>query len=410
MGIFRKEAMQLETPPNSLLKVTLPIPLGSIKESYHVAFYHAARGGYQDRISKCILDFNDGQEPQVSRWIRLASPMITRQVPFDCVVTALRSKETVAEPASPLRRLGEAIAKEKGVPFAPERLRKGRVTAELRSLVGKAARQKELSGVFSFDGNGLPPKARILVVDDVMVTGATAEAIEGAIHTALPEAEVFCFVLGRAHGLAPNSHLNPEYFTSERDDKLPILEPPRQNTKAREHNPVSLRHRIVKNLTDRFPRALRRADTKEKSRFWIYVSILAVVFLLVGSLIPLGWGKKSSSSSAELPEMRPVVDGLAKSAEPKYAPPVTKAAPVQEAPKMRYPLGTVVVPGVGLRTKPTVGAPAVPKVALRNGEQVSVLKRHSPGNGPPWVQVQTKSGKAGWVFASLIKESKAKPR
>jgi uncharacterized protein YgiM (DUF1202 family) len=50
----------------------------------------------------------------------------------------------------------------------------------------------------------------------------------------------------------------------------------------------------------------------------------------------------------------------------------------------------------------------VGKATLRNGEQVSLVKKVRPDFGPSWVQVKTKSGKVGWVFASVVQERKTR--
>jgi uncharacterized protein YgiM (DUF1202 family) len=52
----------------------------------------------------------------------------------------------------------------------------------------------------------------------------------------------------------------------------------------------------------------------------------------------------------------------------------------------------------------------VGKTTLKSGEQVSIVKRHKPDVGPTWVQVKTKSGKTGWVFASVVQERKSKKK
>ncbi len=88
-------------------------------------------------------------------------------------------------------------------------------------------------------------------------------------------------------------------------------------------------------------------------------------------------------------------------AKPSSPPPTENVTP-------SLPQAVVTVPKAGLRVKHSLDAQPVAKVTLRDGEKVFVLKKYSPGTGPSWVQVQTKSGKVGWVFASVLKDGKWK--
>jgi SH3-like domain-containing protein len=67
----------------------------------------------------------------------------------------------------------------------------------------------------------------------------------------------------------------------------------------------------------------------------------------------------------------------------------------------------VTIPNVGLRRNHSLESKTVPRAAIRNGERVEIINRFSNG-GPGWLQVRTKVGKVGWVFASVVKEQKAK--
>jgi Bacterial SH3 domain len=67
-----------------------------------------------------------------------------------------------------------------------------------------------------------------------------------------------------------------------------------------------------------------------------------------------------------------------------------------------HPNAVVDVPRVSLRKAPDVKA----KVAsgyLRRGELVEIVGRNS-GRGAPWVKIRTRTGIAGWVFASVVRE------
>mgnify|MGYP002069201849 CR=1 FL=1 len=68
------------------------------------------------------------------------------------------------------------------------------------------------------------------------------------------------------------------------------------------------------------------------------------------------------------------------------------------------PNAVVDVPNVGLRNVPDIARKAT-FGGLKRGERVEIVKRIS-GKGPAWVKLRTKSGKVGWVFASVVRERK----
>ncbi len=71
--------------------------------------------------------------------------------------------------------LAEAIARGLRVPCQPRCLRRIRNTAKQSGLTA-AARKENVKGAFSVGRRSLAPDLRILLVDDVMTTGATANA------------------------------------------------------------------------------------------------------------------------------------------------------------------------------------------------------------------------------------------
>ena len=95
--------------------------------------------------------------------------------------------------------------------------------------------------------------------------------------------------------------------------------------------------------------------------------------------------------------------------------PVQPAAPARPSAKAVKPpdfdpslqLGVIAIPDVGMRAAHSLEA-GVLSPRLKKGEKVAVLKRYAPATGPTWIKVQTKSGKTGWVFASVLQEKKSK--
>ncbi len=382
----------MEMNSSKLFKVGTQIQ--GINEAYYVSYHHAMRAGYQDRISKSLNDFKEGIEPQASKWVSLAAPIICTAQPFDVVVRALRSVETSASAGLGLDRLCEAIASKSGSVYAPERLSKSRATRTLPGLGGRVARQKELADAFTFDGTGLDATARILVVDDILTTGSTLEAIAVAVRKSLPEAAIIGFVLGKSDAMAPNTHLNAEYFAESLhghgvDPTATILAKPSVGRPA-PMKVTSLR------LTGKLTSAPKRSSVK------MYVIGIVLAFIVLGALVPLRSGK--TTGIAEAGNIEPFqISGSGDHAVPSLGPAQVPAA-LAEAPRLR--MGMVTVPNVGLRVKHSLESKTVANVAVTSGEKVEIIKKFSPNDGPSWIQVRTRLGRLGWVFASVVREQK----
>jgi hypothetical protein len=135
---------------------------------------------------------------------------------------------------------------------------------------------------------------------------------------------------------------------------------------------------------------------KEVSRMYIVGNAAALVAIVVLVLISM-----SNSRPRRLPM---VPDELPPPTEPTVVTaPVEEVAPppvVAKGPSL--PQGVINVPRVGLRTGHSFSAKAVPG-KLRKGERVSIVRRHSPSAGPPWLLIKTGNGTTGWVMASVVK-------
>jgi hypothetical protein len=373
--------------------------VAGIQQAYHVAFYSAERAGYQDRVSRYLSDFVQGKEPQTTRWIKLAVPLITDSASFDIIVRTLLEKEKETTEFTPLDRLCLAVAKESGAVYAPERLDKLPGVPDPGEAPGGEARKGKPGGVYQFDAEGLTGKIRVLVVDTLIRTGSTIEAIAAAIHKELPEAEVACLVLGKADSQGRNTHLNPEYFVSRKNGLSPVPEEDAEPAETGRSTPSGKRRSPGRRAEVEAPADRPRRRGKRSSRFWAYITGSAVLFLTIGAIVPLLSGSKSSA----LPEL-PVVKTSLWAREPAEPPPVVKA-PVK---KKKYwgPPGVVTVPQMGLRRNHSLGAKSVANATVRKGERVSILKRYKPSAGPRWMKIRTRKGKVGWVFASAVQEKK----
>jgi hypothetical protein len=371
-----------------------------ISDVAYIAHYHPVRAGHQERVSASLRKFIDGTEPHLSRWIELAAPRVAGELSFDLIVRVLRHDEVAADGSAPLDKLCDAISVASGKPYVPHRIKKTHTTRPLEELVGKAARTSELDGVLGFDGSAIRDDARILVVDSLLWTGSTVEAVARAIHEKLPNADVLAFVLTRADATSGNEHLNPDYFEGTSNDPA--------GAPARTRKPSSR----AKRAKDARPAPASEAPaapvpapgrTLRISTSTVFIGGMALVFLIIGALVPLRSGKKPPDMPDPLVE--PFEVGPPEHAEA----PAPTVRPVR-AIEPEYPQGLVIVPDAGLRQSASLDARMVAKASLRSGEQVSIVKKHKPDAGPTWVQVKTKSGKSGWVFASVVQEKKVRKK
>lgn len=145
--------------------------------------------------------------------------------------------------------------------------------------------------------------------------------------------------------------------------------------------------------------------------------LLAVgAILLVGLAITIVVIRTSATGWTGLP-LTGLPPGGSEAIEPvvdkERVPPPTSAVSSDPAPQAtreaQGPTGTITVPSAGLRARPSISAKALSTVVKKN-ERVTILRRVSSDSGPDWIQIATPSGKVGWVWASVVKEGKAKRR
>ena len=376
-----------------------------ISQVYFAAYHRPTSSGLQDSVSHCIQDFRQWIEPQTSRWISLVVPMICNAGPFDVIVRALRSGELAAQVNGPVDRLCEAIAQQSGALYSPELLVKTRTTRTLQGLGGRVAHQKELAGAYEFRGADIKKSSRILVVDDIMSTGSTLEAVGSAIKQSLPNSEIVGFVLGKA-GMASNAHLDPEYFVAPEEI---FMTQRKAATAVKDTSPrksVRRRNSAQKNRKLQAPaKAPASAPArKRKTGVLMYVISIALAFVIFGAIVPLRSDKNAVPlETTEFESFLPSAP-----AEQVVAPAVNPAKELRPTVvrKNLHP-AVVTIPSVGLRTNHSVESKTVHRAAVRSGERVEIVNRYSNG-GPGWLQVRTKAGKVGWVFASVVKEQKVK--
>ncbi len=391
-----------------------------IKRVYHLAYYQAPRYGFQDGISKYLQEFRAGREPLTSRWIALAVSGICKTISFDIIVRALHSKETTVGGKSPLDSLCQAIAKESGATYAPERLHKTRDTKPVGSLGAKAARQQELVDIYQFNDSGLSESCKILIVDDLVTTGSTLEAIAGAIRKTLPKAEINCFVLGRTQAFLQNTHLDPDYFASGNSPGSS-----RKGKRARTvsaavtvspQSPAGGAQVLLGKTLTALSRSVSKLHHKTRSRaasgisqrplrrrigFTVYLPVVAVaVVLLGGSLLMQPKGKLQPLEN-DLHQL--MVDSHPVAPKPVAAP----VSPVPPRPKVAAgKIGVITVPSMGLRSNHSLESKVVPNARISSREKVEILRKYSARSSPDWYEVKTRKGRVGWVLASMVREQK----
>jgi hypothetical protein len=368
-----------------------------------LAYHRVAHNGQPDRISQHVEDFKNGVEPQTSRWVSLAAELAGNSGEYDVIIRSLGSDELSRQTGSPLDRLCEEIAKKGNSRYQPARLSKKRITRKLQGLGGKAGHMKELHDSFEFVGDGLKSDARILVVDDMLATGATLETIALAVNEALPRSHVSGFVLSRAGGPNAVNSIEPDFFTSPEGASAPAA------VKVAPAKPDALRAR-TKGVAEAPPVRGKHVPTKPVSRSTNRrtVSIgaafgIILAFAAVGAILPLRSGAKEPPREVRI-EALMLPPAETTSVSTRIEDPVP-APPAVIKPKYLHP-AIVTMPSAGLRANHSVDARSLHKATVHEGEKVEILKRFSANSGPDWLQLRTRSGDVGWVMASVVKELK----
>jgi hypothetical protein len=331
--------------------------------------------------------------------------MVCKELKFDLIVRALGSAEEMATGTAPLDKLCKAIAKCSGATYAPDRLRKTSSVRALTTLGGRVMRQKELDGVYEFDGNGLPKSQKILLVDDLVTTGATLEAATEAIKKADAGADVLHFVLARVEAQAQNSHLDAKYFlgSSAQDPRQksgPLaIHPPAPGAQSR----TAAETRNARKDSSAF-RASYIASEPRKGGLdtKVYVIGLLASLVLLGTTVLIPMKKEEAATTKQFAQL--VSQNEVKSPDPI---PERRATVVEQFPGPDARAGVILVPSTGLRTRHSMESQAISGTSVRHRERVEIIKRYSSRTGPDWIQIRTQKGATGWVIASVVKEVKS---
>ena len=204
-----------------------------------------------DTLSRSLLKFKHGRQPDLDAWldwsVKSLDDLAPRLPAHTIIIRALRHKETRPAPGlpCPLDLLGQSLSRHLHFPYLPGLLQKTRPTTSSQSLTLRE-RQAELVGVYQINTAALIPAALIpaasrtpdtpipagshtpatpipppdaapstnpaaapntpaqhtpsslLLIDDILTTGATILSILTALQPTFPSATVNIFTLAKA--------------------------------------------------------------------------------------------------------------------------------------------------------------------------------------------------------------------
>lgn len=163
-------------------------------------FYYFARKSAWDNNAQLILDFKSNSRSAAEYLLDCALRELRGYELMEeiLVIRGLRSTEirAVLDKGNVMDWLGQGIATGIGGIYIPQLLEKKRVTQPLKLLRARQ-REVELENVYGLRDLGLSLNNRnILLLDDVVTTGATARAISKAVLANYPRAKINTFALG----------------------------------------------------------------------------------------------------------------------------------------------------------------------------------------------------------------------
>lgn len=170
-------------------------------EHYYLCHYRPKSSG-SDELSKSILEFKNGHKVHVSVWVDCAVSELSKTLIKEgaVIIRALGHREKTAAGKTSLDSLGKKLAETFHVQYLPSLLTKPS-TPKL-TMLKRHERAEALSNRYSFSGNGFK---EILIIDDILTTGATMCSIANAIRTISNSCPIKIFTLAATDN---NSSLN----------------------------------------------------------------------------------------------------------------------------------------------------------------------------------------------------------
>ena len=170
---------------------------------YYLCRYLPLTSGI-DTISRSLLKFKRGAQPDLDNWLtRAITSFKAKPVtlpPDTIIIRALHHKETrAAEPRlTSLDLLGQTLATHFHFPYLPGLLHKTRPTTRIQGLT-RIQRQTELQDVYYLSPTPpIPAAPSLLLIDDILTTGATAGTIIHTLRNTCPTADITLFTLAKA--------------------------------------------------------------------------------------------------------------------------------------------------------------------------------------------------------------------
>lgn len=157
-----------------------------------------ARACYAPQLGAAMAEQLFGCRRTGGEWPAAAGTRPPAALEYDCVVPVPPSGR---RPYNPPGLLAKELAAALGLPLAADALYKKRQTARQESL-DRAGRLGNLAGAFAVRPGRLAENSRVLLVDDVVTTGATLTACAAALRKA-GAAEVFAVCLAATPPPAP---------------------------------------------------------------------------------------------------------------------------------------------------------------------------------------------------------------
>ncbi len=193
-----------------------------LDKSFYLAHYKPRSRGGNDRLSSYLLSFKDGNKDAVKHWIQYAKGEFKKsELKFDVVIRALGSQEISYTPGHPLDELGQEIARLTKAKYTPQILQKKHANEPLKRLPA-AGRHEALRGIFKFDAGSIAENAKILIIDDVITTGATIKEICRTIKASRPDVVTHLFTLTKTYDSFRDQDQNDTILKSIISSKLII--------------------------------------------------------------------------------------------------------------------------------------------------------------------------------------------
>ncbi len=167
-----------------------------------------------DNLSKSIICFKKNQFLHVEAWVECSiSELEKASIGKKCLVLRVLDSDQIKierQSTRPLDMLCRRIAVRFHLLYLPELLQKTRVTSKMKFL-SRQERIDELEGcyVFAKPTSGFGDIKEILIVDDILTTGATVKAIIRSIRMIMPGCSITLFTLASTDRIAL-LNMNPQ--------------------------------------------------------------------------------------------------------------------------------------------------------------------------------------------------------